>query len=157
MKRRAGSGKAHAVRPPRRPPGPVAAVAQTGDTGREYWGEVNYGEVSMAYKPDYPPTRPGKLWTSSKRILLTLLGLALIWHFTLFLGLRERHPGMKINPVTNVVHVPPELQRPSGPIPPRGISHDWVERQAFEQELRRDAEAMIDLYALLIPWTVEFD
>jgi hypothetical protein len=111
----------------------------------------------MAYKPDYPPTRSSKLWTSLKRIVYTLSGLALIWHVTLFLGMRERHPDMRINPVTNVVHVPPELQRPSGPIPPRRMSRNFVDREAFEAELQENAESMMDLYALLIPWTVEFD
>ena len=111
----------------------------------------------MAYKPDYPPTRSSKLWTSVKRIVYTLFGLAVIWHFTLFLGLRERNPGMRINPVTNVVRVPPELQRPSGPIPPRRLSRNWVEKEAFEMELRENAKSMMDVYALLIRWTVEFD
>ena len=113
----------------------------------------------MAYKPEYYPGRqPGKRRFNFSRLFSTVVGLALIWHFTLYLGMRERYQGMRINPITNVIHVPYGMQAPGGPIP--GVDKGRlgrVHREVLEAEVQTYAKDMMDVYVYLVPWTVHFD
>jgi hypothetical protein len=112
----------------------------------------------MAYKPDYYPGRRGKRRFNFSRLFVTVVGLALIWHFTLYLGMRERYRGMRINPISNVIRVPYGMQADNDPLRPADKAPmGRVDREVLEAEIQSYARDMMDVYVYLVPWTVEFD
>ena len=111
----------------------------------------------MAHKPDYYYASRGKRRFNFSRLFVTIVGLAIIWHITLYVGMRERSKGMRINPIKNVVHVPYDMQA-SGPLHPLpGARLGRVRQEVLQGEIRSYARGMMDVYAYLVPWSVEFD
>jgi hypothetical protein len=93
------------------------------------------------------------------RALLAIVALVLIWHLALFGAMRERYDDqVKINPITNVMRVPYRIQASSGPVTSgRRVITTRMGREILEATLRDRARQFVDIYALVIPWRVEFE
>ncbi len=91
--------------------------------------------------------------------LAALLALVLIWHLALWGAMRERFDErVKINPITNVMRVPYRIESSSGTVTTgRRVVTTRMGREILEGALRERARQFLDVYALLIPWRVEFE
>lgn len=93
------------------------------------------------------------------RGVLAVVALVLIWHLAVYGAMRERYDDrVKINPITNVMRVPYGIHGTSGPVTTeRRVVTTRMGREILEATLRDRARRLVDVYALIVPWRVEFE
>ncbi|NIR99464.1 MAG: hypothetical protein GWN99_00085 [Gemmatimonadetes bacterium] len=121
-----------------------------------------YMSRSHPFVPGVPLERSRKRPWYHMRLggaLAALLALVLIWHLALWGAMRERFDErVKINPITNVMRVPYRIESSSGTVTTgRRVVTTRMGREILEGALRERARQFLDVYALLIPWRVEFE